>query len=116
MVITGHYDSHYPAPGAGDDGLSSAAMLEAVRVLKAGPPLQNDVLFLWTDGEEYGWKGATAFLDEYPGAKTNSGVVLCFDGRPGNAPLTLRQTFPGVPMQSSLANWRAGSTHARAVA
>ncbi len=95
VLVTGHYDSHYPAPGAGDDGVSTAAMLEAVRVLHGSAPLRNDVLFLWTDGEEYGWLGAKAFLEEYPGARENTGVVLCFDGRPGNAPLTLRQTSPG---------------------
>ncbi len=95
VLVTGHYDSHFPAPGGGDDGLSTAAMLEAVRVLHASAPLRNDVLFLWTDGEEYGWLGARAFLEEYPGARENTGVVLCFDGRPGNAPLTLRQTSPG---------------------
>jgi len=52
VLITGHYDSHPPAPGAGDDGLSTVAMLEAIRVLHASPALRNDVLFLFTDGEE----------------------------------------------------------------
>ncbi len=95
VLVTGHYDSHPPAPGAGDDGLSTAAMLETARVLKANPQLRNDVLFLWTDGEEYGWLGARAFLAEYPHTTDSIGVVLCFDARPGNAPLVLRQTSPG---------------------
>ena len=32
VLITGHYDSHPPAPGAGDDGVTIAAMLETMRV------------------------------------------------------------------------------------
>lgn len=95
VLVTGHYDSHPPAPGAGDDGLSTVAMLESIRVLHANSPLRNDVLFLFTDGEELGYLGASAFLNSHPEAKNEIGVVLCFDGVPGNAPLTLRQTSPG---------------------
>jgi len=95
VLITGHYDSHPPAPGAGDNGISVAAMLEAIRVLHANPPLYNDVLFLFTDGEEMGWKGAIAFINEYPDTKKEIDAVLVFEARPGNAPLTLLETSPG---------------------
>jgi hypothetical protein len=92
VLVTGHYDSNFAAPGAGDNGITVAAMLEAIRVLRANPPLRNDLLFLFTDGEEIGWKGASLFIKKYPDAKQEIGLVLCFDARPGNAPLTLRQT------------------------
>lgn len=95
VLVTGHYDSHPPAPGAGDNGLSTVAMLETMRVLQANPPLRNDILFLFTDGEELGYLGASTFLLLHPQAQDEIGVVLCFDGVPGNAPLTLRQTSPG---------------------
>jgi hypothetical protein len=95
VLITGHYDTNSATPGAGDDGLSTVAMLETMRVLYSNPPLRNDVLFLFTDGEELGWLGAKAFLNRNPQAKNEIGLVLCFDGRPGNGPLTLRQTSPG---------------------
>lgn len=95
VLVTGHYDSHPPAPGAGDDGLSTVAMLESIRVLNANNPLRNDVLFLFTDGEEQGYLGASAYIRAHPEAHNEIGVVLCFDGVPGNAPLTLRQTSPG---------------------
>ena len=95
VLVTGHYDSNGATPGAGDDGLSTVAMLESIRVLHASSPLRNDILFLFTDGEELGWLGARAFIREYPGARQDMGVVLCFDGLPGNAPLVLRQTSPG---------------------
>jgi len=94
VIVTGHYDSHPPAPGAGDDGISAAAMLEAMRVLHASPPLRNDVLFLFTDGEELGWQGAITFIRENPEVRLES-VVLCFDALPGNAPLLLQETSPG---------------------
>ena len=94
LLVTGHYDSHPPAPGAGDDGLSTVAMLEALRVLKTRLPLRNNVLFLFTDGEELGWLGASAFLYAHPEASNEIGVVMCFDGRPGNGPLVLWETSP----------------------
>ena len=95
VLVTGHYDSHPPAPGAGDDGLSTVAMLEAIRVMHASSSLRNDVLFLFSDGEELGWLGAYAYLNSHPEAKNEIGVVLGFDGRPGNGPLAMWETSPG---------------------
>jgi acetylornithine deacetylase/succinyl-diaminopimelate desuccinylase-like protein len=95
VLVSGHYDSHPPAPGAGDDGISLAAMLESLRVLHAGPALRNDLMFLFTDGEELGWEGAKAFIRAHPEAKYEVGMLLVFDARPGNAPLQLIKTSPG---------------------
>jgi hypothetical protein len=95
VLVSGHYDSHPPSPGAGDDGISVAAMLESLRVLHASPALRNDILFLFTDGEELGWKGAQAFIGAHPEAKNEVGMLLVFDARPGNAPLSLIKTSPG---------------------
>ncbi|RZK49847.1 MAG: M28 family peptidase, partial [Hymenobacter sp.] len=52
VLVLAHYDSQSHAPGAGDDGAGVAAMLETLRVLRAGPPLANDVIWLFSDGEE----------------------------------------------------------------
>jgi hypothetical protein len=95
VLVTGHYDSHPPAPGAGDNGISTAAMLESLRVLQRSTPLRNDVLFLFTDGEELGWLGAYAYLNAHPEAQDEIDMVLVFDARPGNAPLTMTETSPG---------------------
>lgn len=95
VLVTGHYDSHPPSPGAGDNGISVAAMLESIRVLHASPALRNDVLFLYTDGEELGYLGARAYIRAHPEAKTETGVLLVFDARPGNAPLNLLETTSG---------------------
>jgi Peptidase family M28 len=95
VLVSGHYDSNSAAPGAGDDGVSVAAMLESLRVLSASPGLRNDIVFLFTDGEESGWTGSKAFINAHPEAKDETGMLLVFDARPGNAPLSLIETSPG---------------------
>jgi hypothetical protein len=93
VLITGHYDSHYDAQGAGDDGVSTVAMLEAIRVLQTGEPLKNDIVFLFSDGEESGMLGSTEFL-KTPLAKQIS-VVLAFDAWPGHGPTTFQTSSEG---------------------
>jgi Peptidase family M28 len=94
VLITAHYDSVPVGPGAGDDGVSVAAMLETMRALKAGPPLKNDVVFLFTDGEEMGWLGAKAFAEQHP-EMGNIGVAFAFEGWPESGPTEMRATSPG---------------------
>ena len=94
VLITAHYDSVPVGPGAGDDGVSVAAMLETMRALKAGPPLKNDVVFLFTDGEEMGWLGAKAFAEQHPEMR-NIEVAFAFEGWPSSGPTEMRATSPG---------------------
>jgi Zn-dependent M28 family amino/carboxypeptidase len=54
----GHYDSVLNSPGASDDVHAVANMLEVARLLKE-EELENDVIFLITDGEELGLFTAT---------------------------------------------------------
>ena len=79
------------APGAGDDGAAVAAFLEALRALRTGPPLQNELWFLFTDGEEYGLLGAEAFAAQ-PGALDRVAGVLNFEGRGNGGPVVLFET------------------------
>jgi hypothetical protein len=65
ILVMSHYDSQPNTPGAGDDGVGVAAMMESIRLLKTQPTLANDVLFLFTDLEECGLLGAEAFVDKY---------------------------------------------------
>jgi hypothetical protein len=88
ILVTAHYDSVPNSPGAHDDALAVAAMLEAMRVLKETSNLVNDVVFLFTDAEEQGLLGARAFLDRYRPEKGPS-VVLNFDARGANGPLLM---------------------------
>jgi hypothetical protein len=66
VMLVAHYDSVPSSPGAGDDAASVAAILETVRALKAGPPPRNDLIILFTDGEELGLLGAKGFVETYP--------------------------------------------------
>ncbi len=78
VLIMGHYDSVNHAFGASDDGSAIVTMLETLRLLKSQPPLKNDVIFLFTDGEEDGLLGAEAFLAQHPLAK-EIGLILNFE-------------------------------------
>jgi hypothetical protein len=91
LLIAGHYDTVPNSPGASDDGSSIAAMLETARALKAGPPLNNDVIFLFTDGEEVGLLGARAFVDEHPFAK-DVRLALNFEARGNGGPAMMFET------------------------
>ena len=75
VTLLAHYDSVPAGPGAGDDGAGVAAWLEVFRVLRTGPPLRNDIILLFTDGEESGLLGASAFVAEHPWAKDIRAVV-----------------------------------------
>lgn len=94
LALAAHYDSVPAAPGASDDGAAVAAMLETLRALKAGPALKNDVIFLFTDGEENGLLGASAFMDEHPWAK-EIGAVLNFEGRGKSGAVLMFETSAG---------------------
>ncbi|MGE0227504.1 MAG: M28 family peptidase [Dehalococcoidia bacterium] len=68
ILVNAHYDSGPNALGAGDCGSCVGAVLEAIRALLAGPPLRNDVIVLFSDGEETQLFGAYAFMQQHPWA------------------------------------------------
>jgi peptidase M28-like protein len=74
VLLMAHYDSVSTAPGATDDGSGVVTLLETLRALKSGPPLRNDVIFLFTDGEELGEVGSQGFVSEHPWAKEISAL------------------------------------------
>jgi hypothetical protein len=80
VLLAAHYDSVPTSYGASDDGSGVATLLETARALKNGARLKNDVIFLFTDGEEVGMLGARAFVNEHPWAK-DVGLVLNFEAR-----------------------------------
>ena len=88
VLLVAHYDSMVNSFGATDDGSSLAALLETLRALKSGAPLKNDVIFLFTDGEETGLLGARAFVAEHPWAE-DVGLVLNFDARGNSGPVMM---------------------------
>jgi hypothetical protein len=94
VLLTAHYDSAVGAPGAADDGMAVAAMLETMRVLTERERLANDVVFLFTDGEEQGQTGIAAYVDDHPDA-ARVAVSFVFDGMPDSSGTELRTTTPG---------------------
>ena len=80
VLIAAHYDGVGAAPAAGDDGSGSAALLETLRALRAGAPLEHDVIALFTDAEESGLLGAAAFVREHPWAR-DVAMTMNFEAR-----------------------------------
>ena len=93
-MLCAHYDSVPEGPGASDDAAGVAVVLETLRALKAGPPLDRDVIALFTDGEESGCLGARVFVDEHPWAG-DVGIVLNFDARGNSGPSIMFETSDG---------------------
>ncbi len=92
ILLVAHYDSVATGPGAADDGAAVAAILETVRALRAGPPLKNDVMVLFTDGEEEGLLGAEAIAAQPNPVMQPPGVVLNFEARGDHGPSLLFET------------------------
>ena len=90
-LLLSHYDSVPASFGASDDAAGVAVLLETLRALKAGPVLKNDVIFLFTDGEEIALLGARAFVTEHPWAR-EVGLVLNFEARGISGPSILFET------------------------
>jgi hypothetical protein len=89
LVLMGHYDSVPGGPGAADDGEGVALLLETLRALRSGPPLRNDLVFLFTDGEEAGLLGAKAFVDAHADI---AGLALNFESRGSSGPAMMFET------------------------
>ncbi|RSK25784.1 M20/M25/M40 family metallo-hydrolase [Bacillus sp. HMF5848] len=79
ILFMSHYDSVDEGPGANDNAQGVAIMIETLKILKNSAPLKNDVTFFFTDGEEYGVLGSTAY------AKSNNlediGLVVNLEAR-----------------------------------
>ncbi len=93
VLFAGHYDSVPSGPGAADDGFAVAAMLETIRALKTERPPRNDIIFLFTDAEEFGLLGAHAFLEGHPWRK-RARLVVNLEARGTTGPAILFQTGP----------------------
>ena len=94
VLLVGHYDSAPNSFGAADNGAAVAAMLETLRILKADSQLRNDVIFLFTDAEEFGLLGAQAFVERHPWAE-EVGMVINLDARGTSGPVFMFETSPG---------------------
>ena len=66
VMIGAHFDSWHSGTGATDNGVSSAVMIEAMRILKASglKPRRTIRMGLWT-GEEQGLLGSRAYVTKH---------------------------------------------------
>jgi Peptidase family M28 len=105
VLLVSHYDSTPTGPGAADDGIGVATMLEVAAVLK-DRPLKRPVTLLFNEGEETGLIGARAFLDRDPlAARVDTLVNLESRGTTG----------PAIMFETSRPNGAALGHYARAV-
>ena len=94
IVVMAHYDTAPLSPGAGDDTAGLAVALETARALRAAGPLRRSVLFLFTDGEEAGLLGATAFFESDPW-RARTGLVVNLEARGDSGRALMFQTSTG---------------------
>ena len=112
VLINAHYDSVAAGPGASDDGIGVATMLEVGSILEH-QTLRRPVVLLFNEGEELGLIGARAFLSDPLSTRIDSlinleargveGPVNMFEtNRPNFAAISLFSATVGRPSANSL--------------
>jgi hypothetical protein len=92
ILLMGHYDSAPSTPGANDNAAAVGAILETGRAVLAGLPMRNDVILLFTDGEEPPPRlGASAFVADHPWF-ADVRLVVNFEAIGGSGPSLLIET------------------------
>lgn len=94
VLLTAHYDTVPASPGASDDAVGVATLLEVARVLAHGPRPARDVAFLLSDGEEIGLVGARMFARSHPLA-SRAAVVINLEARGTRGRVMMFETTPG---------------------
>jgi hypothetical protein len=94
LLLVVHYDSVSPAQGAGDDGSGVAAVLETLRALGTDGPRRNDLIVLFSDGEEAGLLGAKLFVELGHPWFEGVSAVMNFEARGVGGPALLFQVGP----------------------
>ncbi len=89
LLLSAHYDSVPVGPGAADDGIGVATLLEVASILK-DRPLHRPIILLFNEGEELGLVGARAFLADPLSRNVDS--LLNFEARGVNGPVTMFET------------------------
>lgn len=112
VLLNAHYDSTPVGPGAGDDGIGVATLLEVGSILKAQPP-KRPIILLFNEGEELGLIGARAFMSDPLSRNVDSivnleargvrGPVNMFEtSRPNATPVKLFAAAVRNPIANSL--------------
>lgn len=90
VLLSAHYDCVPAGAGAGDNGAGVACALEIIRALVVSPA-KNDVLVLFTDGEETGLCGARSFALENSNWEL-VGATVNLDARGSDGPVYIFET------------------------
>ena len=90
LLLSAHYDSTFAGPGAADDGIGVATLLEIAAQLR-GRRISRPVALLFNEGEEMGLIGARAFLDADPLARRVE-ALLNFEARGVTGPAVMFET------------------------
>ena len=103
VLLDAHYDSTPTGPGAGDDGIGVATLLEVASILKTAPP-PRPVMLLFNEGEEFGLNGSAAFVRGDPRARQVNSLIN-IDARGVSGPATMFETSdPNAAALSIYAN------------
>ena len=94
VLITAHHDSVGAGPGASDDGLGVASIVETARAIAAAKRPRRTIVAVLTDGEEAGLAGADAFVRGHPLA-ANVRATVNVDSRGSSGPSQMFETSRG---------------------
>ena len=89
LLLSAHYDSVPVGPGASDDGIGVATLLEVGSIMK-NRQLRRPIILLFNEGEELGLIGARAFLSDPLSRNVDS--LLNFEARGVTGPATMFET------------------------
>jgi hypothetical protein len=94
VALMAHYDTTPHSPGAADDSTGVAAVLEAVRAIRARGPADRTLVVLLTDGEELDLDGARVFWGGHP-LRDRIGAVVNLEARGGGGRAMMFETGAG---------------------
>ena len=106
VLLNAHYDSTPVGPGAGDDGIGVATLLEVGSILQRRA-LKRPVILLFNEGEELGLVGARAFLADPLSRSVGSLVNL--EARGVSGPANMFET--SVPNGPAIALFGRTAAH-----
>ena len=89
VLLNAHYDSVPVGPGAADDGIGVATLIEVGSILQR-QQLHRPVILLFNEGEELGLVGARAFLADP--LSRNVGSLINLEARGVRGPVTMFET------------------------